>query len=61
MHKAKHKGTGARHAVKIVIPEVGEEAFEHELCIVFHLNHPNIAHCLGGIVNHRERALTFEL
>jgi hypothetical protein len=61
VHKAKHKGTGGRLAVKIVMPEVREEAFEHELCTVFHFNHPNIARCLGGVVNHRERALVFEL
>lgn len=61
MFKAKHRGTGTRYAVKVLQQEVREEIFEHELCVVFHLNHPSIARCLGGVVNHRERILTFEL
>jgi hypothetical protein len=61
VHKAKHKATGTYHAVKILRHEVREEAFEHELCMVFHLNHPNIACCFGGVVNSSERLLTFEL
>lgn len=60
-HKAKHKITGACHALKSVRPEVREEAFEHELCIVYHLDHPNIVRCYGGVVNTNERAITFEL
>jgi hypothetical protein len=61
VHKAKHKETGAHHAVKLLRPEVREEAFEHELCVVYHLHHPNIAHCFGGVASTSERALTFEL
>ena len=61
VHKAKHKATGGLHAVKLVRPEVRREAFEHELCVIFRLNHPNIIHCLGGVVNSNERTLIFEL
>lgn len=59
--KAKHKATGTRHAVKLLRPEVREEAFQHELCVAYHLSHPNIARCFGGVASSRERALTLEL
>ena len=61
VHKARHKETGAHHAVKLLRSEVREEAFEHELCVAYHLHHPNIARCLGGVASTSERALTFEL
>lgn len=61
VHKAKHKATGTRHAVKLLRPEVREEAFQHELCVAYHLNHPNIACCFGGVASTRERALTLEV
>ena len=61
MRKAKHKATGARHAVKLLRSEVREEAFQHELCVAYHLSHPNIARCFGAVASSRERALTFEL
>lgn len=61
VHKAKHKATGTRHAVKLLRAEVREETFQHELCVAYHLSHPNIARCFGGVASSRERALTLEL
>ena len=61
MCKAKHRVMGSMHAVKIVREEVREETFEHELCTAFHLNHPNLIRCFGGVVSDTERALSFEL
>jgi len=40
---------------------VPDEVFHHELCIAYHLSHPNIVRCFGGIANGNERAITLEL
>ena len=61
MRRAKHRTTGAYHALKLLHEEVSDDAFHHELCIAYHLKHQNIVCCYGGIASGRERVITFEL